>query len=485
VERGFDRVKRKTKETASEIGGIGVSLKGVGAASAWAAGAIGTADLVTKAFDAQHIDEFANALKSMPIVGGLVSSVEGILGTWTGISAEIKNATHQTNILNAASQAHYNIAKQIREANIAGAMQVANLQGRFAVLNPGDPRSRATASTEEGIAERRREMEERFRKERDALREQIMHGEGAKARSEARKQIQELDKITAGAGSGWRAGDTLPQKIANWWDPSRVRNAENQKAIAQGILEKTAADEQKARDEMNRRHKAEREALAKLEAEEIRERKYLEAETLRPVRDSILLSNERLRYGERAARMKAVELEYEKQIVAAEHERNKPLANMLRIRRDQALADEKRSQDFERYRERGDINTEIGTRVLNLLGRRDDAQRLQLNRDIANRMLDARQRLTGPELDKRMRELETLRKVGMAEITMQGGVGVSSGSEFIGARKRVSGLSYGQVSAAVGEVANAVRVEGWDRQLELLERIADAIGAAGVPGRAS
>lgn len=512
LDRGFAEASKKTKAFANELNGLGSSsrggsfggkgfgkggaiggkggaigdLLGGGAGkflggAAFVASAIATADLMAKAFDARHIDEFANALKEVPIIGGLVRSAESTLGVWTGITAEIQNTNRQTEILNKSHQHTYEIARSIREANAASGLRVAAMAGQAAVADPSDRRSRLVAGDEESRAARRRDMEERFRHEREKLREEGMTGEGAEAASDARKQMVQLSHVTAKNGM-WRSGDTFAQKVANWWNPARVKNAEAQEDIAQNVIAQNAKNMAKARAEMDKRQQAERAALARQDAAAIRDRKFAENETLRPMRDAIALGREKLTLGDRAMRIKSIELDYEKQIAAAEHERNKPLVELLRARQEQAVAEERRTQNRDRSREQRGISTEIAGGMLRLVGQGEEARRMEISSDTANRKADAAMTLKGDELQGRLRQLDMVDKIRKAEIAMSGTSEEVWDPSVAMTGPRVSFARLGDAQAA-RDMAAAVKVDGWDQQMSVLERIAAAV-ERGVAGRA-
>jgi len=455
LEQGLDRVKRKTKETASEIGkmgnmlgssryarsiegltqGLGITtsaeiramtLKGATLAAAFVAG-FKISDNVTREFDV-----FSGNIAKMFDPRTWRGNWEGAR-TYAGTSADYLSHGLRafglgwvSNIIDDYSDlAGRKAAYEERKAEESRWRQITHRAANYA---RGIQLSTADTYAEIGIAGMR------------GIERQLAELENRRA-SERRKLRADFDAVPGRTGTEARA---------------------------------LAAAERAVED----KYLSDRAVL-------LRDYKRTQDELVRSSKDEVTILGEKLQRGEHAAQLKAIELRYAKQIREAEWDGQAAVADQLRYQQAVELNEARRIQAIERKQERGDLLTEIGTGALNLLGRGADAARLQLNRDIEARITQARESLKGLELQERLGQLETLRKIGMAEITMQGGVGVSSGSEFIGARKRVSGLSYEQVAAAAGEVANAVRVEGWDRQLELLERIADAIGAAGVPGRAS
>lgn len=208
------------------------------------------------------------------------------------------------------------------------------------------------------------------------------------------------------------------------------------------------------------------------------------AESIRSSQDEVSVIRAKLQYGERAAQLKEIELRYARQIRDAEWEGQGALADQLRLQRDASVAEERRMQDLDRRRERGDLLTEIGTNALDLIGRGADAQRLNLNHDIESRKEQARATLKGSELQERLGQLDTLRRVGMAGIDASGSIGYGSGNELIGPKTRVKGMDYSALAASSNELSQAVRVEGWERQVQLLERMAAAL-ERGVPAMAT
>lgn len=507
LESGLEKVKKKTRESANEISGMGLSLRGVGAASAWAAGAIETAGLISKAFDARYIDEFASALKDIPVIGHLARTTEDVLGTWTGINTEVRLYQRQSQIVNQQAQAHYNIVKQIREANIAGGLRVAAIEGQTNVLSPTGGLTRGEAGTREAVASQRRAMEEQFRQEEQALREQAATGPGAQAAAEARKQLEDLRRITQpgvakdgvlansilsalGIQPGAAAlatrpvrGATFTEKTANVLNPERVKEAQLQAAAAQSVIDQNAADQEKARTDLLKRQRAEREAFAKLEANLLREQKFLENETLRPVRDAVALQEARWRVGERGTRLLAIDLEYAGKIAQAEHMRNRELADGLRYRRDQARTEERRIQGIERRQEERGISTELGTKVLGLLGRSTAARHLQVDSAIDTRLETEREKLgPGKEFERRRRQLEALRGLSHAEIGLEGGIGVgSASSQIVGQRVKLLGGGEKTLADMTSPGSSSVRVEGFDRQIALLQQIANLLGGGDTP----
>ena len=274
---------------------------------------------------------------------------------------------------------------------------------------------------------------------------------------------------------------------------SRLRTLD--KTLAESHLKETQAirsindqvrDGQVGSEEKDKAIAAKRKQFAT--EREIAQRDFNESQQaeVKASQDSIRVIATRLQFGDREAKLKEIELGYAEKIRIAEREGRSNVANQLRTEMGVSLDAEKRKQGLSRKWENLDIKTDIGTTAMGLMGNSSGAQKLAINASINKRMDEARESLKGDEQKSMLGNLDTLRKLQLAGVTLGGSVGqVSSKTLSAIGGPTVNGLTNPSLASAMSNMNAAIKVDGWDRQIQLLETIAESISHNGIPARAN
>jgi hypothetical protein len=307
-----------------------------------------------------------------------------------------------------------------------------------------------------------------------------------------RKQTYETQKAERNAraeayGERARYARAMSLRIAEIEGQTRVERyrgiGKELAAINEGMRRDLAASEFSFREsgsykgvEQIRAHEAEKQAIrdsyrAK-ELSALREFNHAADLAARQSRTTIEVLDAKLTLGDRESALLATQLQYRERILAAEWDGQFAVAAQLRTEESRVLAEQRRLQGLERYRERAGVSTEIGSKVLGMMGMGQQAEALQWQHEMDARIRDARERLKGQEQEDMVQRLKTLRTVGAEAIMTQGTAGQLSQWQTAGPSVMGGG---GQIGSAIRGLGNSIRIDGFDQQLAAMDRLIAAV----------